>query len=106
MKLVKGERQSLQAAAEAIDKIEGMPRPPEHAGSNAGVPDEYYPGAPGWTEHVCALEPVSDENGALELEWQLYVPDDVAQRVDGQTVTLADGRQFTVNLSGATDLEG
>lgn len=86
---------------DAIDVLEGMPKRAAFVGDAIAhlVPATFSPGAPGWSEHVCALnEEIAGDTLTLD------VPDDVATRQQGKEAVLPGGRRVTVNLSGATTI--
>lgn len=94
---------SLQTIADqrdALDRLEGYPKPPAFVGGALEelIPDEWYPGAPGWTEHLCDVQISEDGKSA----W-IDVPDAIVAQHDGASVDL-DGRTVIVDFSAAIDL--
>jgi hypothetical protein len=66
----------------------------------------YYEGAIGWTGHAFNVNELADpETGEPTGEAVIYVPDELAAAYpDGTIVELPDGRDVTIDLSGAIDV--
>jgi hypothetical protein len=108
MKELTGPTPEITDQRDAFDALEGYPRKAEHIGAALApfVPDEYSPGAIGWTAHAFNVnELTDDETGELTGQAVIYVPDDLAAEHDGKTVELPDGRFVTIDLSGAIDVQ-
>lgn len=96
-KRLTGPRNLLRDQRDAIDRLEGMPRPPTFIGGGIRrlIPDVFTPGAPGWTAHVCLLD---------EDTLTLDIPEEIAPLHQGKSVDVGGGRMVTVDLRGATDV--
>jgi hypothetical protein len=107
MKRLTGPTPIVTDQRDALDVLEGYPKPPERTGSAADalVPPEYYEGAFGWTAHACHFVELMDQQTAeLTGEALLDVPDEMAAAHQGKEVMLTDGRTVIVDLSAAEDI--
>jgi hypothetical protein len=106
MKRLIGTLEQLTDQRDALDKLEGLPRKAENIGSAIAhlVPDVYFEGALGWTGHVAEVGQEYDiDTGEAVGEPWLTVDDELAERHQGASATLDDGRVVVVDFSNAED---
>jgi hypothetical protein len=108
MKQLTGLTATVTDQRDAFDVLEGLPKKADNIGAALLplVPDAYYEGAIGWTGHAFAVNELYDEEtGEPTGEAVIYVPDELAaEHPDGTVVELPDGRDVTIDLSGAIDV--
>lgn len=100
---VHGTQANLRDQRDALDKLEGMPKPPGKVGDAVKnlVPKFFTKGGSnfGWTEHSCDLsEDIDTTTLQPKGTFTLMVPEDVANRHHGKTVQLDDGRSVVVDV--------
>jgi hypothetical protein len=109
MKQLVGLTPAITDQRDAFDVLEVLPARADNIGEALlpYVPDEYYEGAIGWTGHAFNLYEIPDpETGEPTGEAVIHVPDELAAaHPDGTVVELPDGREVTIDLSAAIDVQ-